>query len=400
MPYLPKHIATLSSKFLDKKATEKEKKILEDWYLSYADEQELVIRSKETTESVEARLRERISATLSENKIQNRNTPVRSMNRLTMVAAAMGGLLILATSYFIYNKNASENKPLIAQNISDAPIKPGKNTAILTLADGSKIALDSSGNGAIGQQGAVQIKKLSNGEIVYSINDKTIDENDEAFYNTITTPRGGKYNIKLSDGTIVWLNAASSVRFPVIFAGKKREITSTGEIYLEVAHIPSKPFIVHTGNNDITVLGTHFNVNGYTDEGEIRTTLIEGKVAVSQNGGAQKYLRPGQQSINGEKSLSINFSPDLEEVMAWKEGKFFFRSTSLKQITRQISRWYDVDIVYDEKLSTSLTGQLTRNDDIKKLLHLLELTDAVRFTIKNRTVHVRKHRPGKRENNK
>ncbi len=216
-------------------------------------------------------------------------------------AAAAAVIIILGLSvYFFINNSKQQEKPIVEKipQQQNNDLSPGGNKAVLTLADGSTIILDSAANGLLTHQGNIKIQKLDNGLLAYAINGKLITENDQAFYNTISTPRGGQYQITLSDGTKVWLNAASSIRFPVVFTGNERRVEITGEAYFEVAKNAAKPFKVNAANSEIEVLGTHFNVNSYEDEAAIRTTLLEGsvKVSVPSSPHQSSVIMPGQQT--------------------------------------------------------------------------------------------------------
>jgi ferric-dicitrate binding protein FerR (iron transport regulator) len=194
----------------------------------------------------------------------------------------------------------------------------------------------------------------------------------------------------LSDGTKVWLNASSSIRFPVIFTGDVRSVTITGEAYFEVAKNTAMPFKVKTTTSEVEVLGTHFNINSYDDEAVVKTTLLEGAVKVASLGnGVLRYLKPGQQSIiNKEGKISIVEHADTEEAMAWRNGYFQFKSSDVKSILRQISRWYDVDIVYNGNINLHFTGQLTRNENVSKVFEALSLTNEVHFKIDGKKIIV------------
>jgi transmembrane sensor len=305
--------------------------------------------------------------------------------------------LIFAITYLVTNRTTTKN--VIVRNISPKPIlkndvAPGGNKAILTLADGSSIVLDSASNGTLGQQGNIKIIKLDNGLLAYSVNGKQLTENDEAFYNTISTPRGGQYQITLADGTMVWLNAASSIRFPVLFTGTQRKVEITGEVYFEVAKNKTMPFKVKATSSEIEVLGTHFNVNAYEDEATTKTTLLEGSIKVStasfvSNTQTTKFLQPGQQaSSSNDGKINILSNADLEETMAWKNGRFQFKSTDLKSMLRQIARWYDVDVEYRGNVDLHFTGQLTRNENVSKVFEKLALTNEVHFKIEGRRIIV------------
>ncbi|HKZ67632.1 MAG TPA: FecR domain-containing protein, partial [Chitinophagaceae bacterium] len=312
------------------------------------------------------------------------------------IAAAM--ILIIATTgtYLLFLSKSP--KQTIVKTEATKPqfnndITPGGNKAVLSLANGSAIVLDSASNGIISQQGNIQVQKPVNGLLAYSRNGKQVTENGEILYNTITTPRGGQYQVTLADGTKVWLNAASSIRFPVTFRGPERKVEITGEAYFEVAKNNAMPFKVNAASSQIEVLGTHFNINAYDDEASVKTTLLEGLVKISVpslvSRQSQKILQPGQQSgITKDGKIIVTDNADTEEAVAWKNGRFQFTGADLKNILRQISRWYDVDIEYEGNVNLHFTGQLTRNANVLRLFEQLELTNEVHFKIDGKRIIV------------
>lgn len=304
---------------------------------------------------------------------------------LYKLAAAAVLLILLGTGFSWWYRSANR-VAVVADNTTRAII-PGGNKAVLTLADGSTIVLDSARDGALGSQGNTRIIKLDSGRLAYTASQG--DANAAPQYNTISTPRGGQYQVVLPDGSQVWLNAASSLRFPVAFTGNDRAVTLTGEAYFEVAKNAGKPFIVRTRGMQVNVLGTHFNVMAYPDEGRVKTTLVEGAVSVSQ-GNVTSLMQPGQQaSINDAGTTFMISKPDIEDVMAWKEGEFRFRKTDISMIMRQIARWYDVDIEYKGDLSgIKLYGSMTRKENAAQLLELLEQTGMVHFSTNGNKITV------------
>jgi transmembrane sensor len=308
---------------------------------------------------------------------------------LLRVAAAAAVILVLSVSAFFLFQGKDQ---VIALDPNTKPaipvasqIEPGGDKAILTLADGSQIVLDTASNGNIVEQGGIQVIK-SGGQLTYN----TESSSTQVFYNTITIPRGGQYQLELADGTKVWLNSSSSIKFPTAFVGKERSVELTGEGYFEVAHDPKMPFIVKVNNIDVTVLGTHFNINSYSDEPSIKTTLLEGRVKLQKNKEII-FLNPGQQAIaNDEKDeIKVKNEVDTEEVVAWKNGRFFFTSAGLESILRQAARWYDVEIDYKTKLDQTFSGGLPRSENITELLKILEATGKVEFEINGRQVIVK-----------
>lgn len=282
-------------------------------------------------------------------------------------------------------------KPSINPPVASADRPPGTQNAILTLGDGTRITLDSAANGNLAQQGGTRVIKL-NGQIAYS--GKTSGDGSPLF-NTISTARGNQYVLILSDGTKVWLNAASSMRFPTSFKGNERKVEITGEAYFEVANNPAMPFKVMAGGGEIQVLGTHFNVNAYSDESAIKTTLLEGAVAVKKDE-ARLVLSPGQQakfhpqatSGKNEKTITLLKDIDPERETAWKDGYFWFENTDIHTLMRQVSRWYDVEVAFKGDISDDgFSGKVSRSVPLSKLLKVLEQYE-INFKIEDKRIIV------------
>lgn len=328
-------------------------------------------------------------------KIERDKTRTTIINKsFRKFAIAVSLIFLLISSYFIYQYSYSpkpiETVPLVAkQKEPPKDLIPGTDKAVLTLSDGSIVILDEASEGNIATQSSVDIRKLNAGALIYQANALS----SEIVYNSISTPRGGKFHITLSDGTKVWLNAASSLRFPVNFTGTERRVELTGEGYFEVAKNQQKPFIVDVnGKEEVLVLGTHFNINSYTDEESIRTTLLEGSVKVRSKGSEMsKTLVPGQQHrlYDEGKSRMLN-NVNTEETIAWKNDKFDFgESMELRAVMRQIERWYNVDVQYKGDVSgIELGGSISRNVSASKVFQMLELTGVASFSIENGKVIV------------
>jgi transmembrane sensor len=319
--------------------------------------------------------------------LQDRPRPLPFLRRLAGVAAAVL-LLCLAGSYLWVHHHS----PGSFFRAADGPaafkssMPPGHSGAILTLAGGTTVLLDSAHNGALTTQGNVQVINR-NGQLVYN----TLTGSHEILYNIITTPRGRQYQLMLADGSKVWLNSASSLRYPAGFTGNSRQVELTGEGYFEVADDAAHPFIVKTKNMDVHVLGTGFNVMAYDDEDAVRTTLIYGSVKV-KTGDKETLINPGQQASaaqgNGQCGVS---NPDITEVLAWKEGKFRFWKSGIQPIMRQIARWYDVEIAYKGALpDVQFTGVFPRKEDVSELLEVLEDAGKVHFSMEGNTIVVTK----------
>lgn len=310
--------------------------------------------------------------------------PVRTKMLLLkrFIAAASVLLLLGMAGYFLLRQ---EKAPTASpsQLTAKQDIAPGSTGAILTLANGEKIVLDSAGNGVLAVQGKTKLINR-NGQILYDGEDR---ENAGMLYNTITTPRGRQYTLMLADGSKVWLNAASSLRYPATFSGEARKVEVTGEAYFEVAH-SKVPFVVNVRGMEVQVLGTHFNINAYEDEAAIRTTLLEGSVKVSK-GGRSRMLEPGQQSlVNGDAAIKVQDEVNTDVILAWKNGYFSFDQTDLYAVMRQISRWYDVDVVYEGNIpDRRFGGEISRNTNASQVLQILEESN-IHFKIIERKIVV------------
>lgn len=281
----------------------------------------------------------------------------------------------------IFNRLASITKD------NKGPVLPGFNKATLTLSDGTDIDLNDAKSGTLSKQGGALVGKPGNGKIVYDASTTNTGKNASLF-NVLTTPRGGQYQVVLSDGTKVWLNAASSLKFPAVFTGKERHVELVGEAYFEVAKNKNMPFRVTTGKLNIEVLGTHFNVDAYQEDDAIKTTLLEGSVKLN-TGDKQALLKPGQQATLGEQQ-NINIqSINTEDAVAWKNGYFVFNNENIQDIMKKISRWYDVEVIYTGKIDErDFGGTVSRFDSVTEVLKSLELTGTVHFKLEGRRITV------------
>lgn len=293
--------------------------------------------------------------------------------------AAAAVFLIVATSIVV--SISSDQKEIYTNTNKQQPKQdrlPGGDKAILTLSDGSTIVLDSAVNGVLAKQGNTSVVKKNDDQLEYNSADV---QTNEVAYNLLQTPRGGQYKITLPDGSKVWLNAASSLKYPVVFAGNERRVDISGEAYFEIVKDVTKPFKVHMNNMEVEVLGTHFNVNGYDDEASINTTLLEGKVKIKSLSGA-KFLTPGQQAqLKSSGNIVVASDISLEEIVAWKDGNFQFENADIKAVMRQLARWYDVDVTYKGNIQQHFVGSISRNVNLSQVLIMLQQTGAVNFKI-------------------
>lgn len=266
-------------------------------------------------------------------------------------------------------------------------ITPGKNKAILTLANGSKIVLDAARNGTLANQGNTVIHKEKDGEVVYDHINSANNSVSDIAYNTISTPLGGQYQIILPDGSKVWLNAASSLKFPATFSGNERRVELVGEAYFEVAKNKEKPFKVSANNMQVEVLGTHFNIMAYRNENSTNTTLLEGSVKIIR-GNESRTIKPGQQAKAGDNNIQV-LNVNAEDAMAWKNGYFNFSHENIEVIMRKIARWYNIETVYEGPVTKEdFAGTISRYKNVSEVLHTLELTGLIHFRIEGRRITV------------
>lgn len=302
--------------------------------------------------------------------------------------AAAVVLLAGCTTAFFLLKNGEEKQVLAAaEKKIPQEINPGGNKAVLTLDDGRKIVLDDAQNGNVAQQGGARVVKLENGRLAYEAAGST---SGKISFNTLSVPRGGQYTITLSDGTKVWLNAASSITYPNVFTGAERKVEISGEAYLEIAKNAQQPFRVKANGTEIQVLGTSFNVNAYSDENAVRATLVDGSIKVINGATSQaKLLVPGQQAEVSANNESVKVETvDTDQVLAWKNGLFSFNNADIKTVMRQLSRWYDINIVYENGIpSQRFYGDMNRNLSLSQVLKGLEVTK-VNFRLEGRNLIV------------
>ncbi len=324
---------------------------LEDGTASEAELQEFfnVSLDEKQTMQLNALLDKGWDELYEEGKMVRKTTPslkirahrVFFMPRRWWAAAAV--LIVLGTAtWFLIPKSIDKRQVAVVTDIKP----PASNRATIKLASGEIVYLDSAGKGAIATQDKVILTKLGDGSIAY----KEKGNSTTVQYNTLSNPRGSKLiDMTLADGSRVWLNAGSTITYPVAFVGDERKVTVTGEAYFEVTHNAAMPFKVSKGETEVTVLGTHFNVNAYDDEGDIKVTLLEGSVRVAQ-GSQTKMLKPGQQAVVKATQITLDENADTEMVMAWKNGLFLFKETDMASMLRQVGRWYDVEIVFAGKV--------------------------------------------------
>lgn len=385
-------IAALIIRKLNGQIDPKDEEILESWKLKsdsnlklynelsgeLSREQQLTHMGRFDTKAALERVIERI------------DTPVIPLRRrktlLIRIAAAATILVVLSIGLYINRQHSVRQHTFITKN--DVP--PGGNKAVLTLNDGRNINVDDVTNGTIAQQSGVSIRKISKGQLIYTIaSGGALPANID--YNTVSTPNGGQYQVILPDGTKVWLNSASSLRYPTRFEGSQRLVTLTGEGYFEVAHNNIMPFIVNCANQSVRVLGTHFNIHSYPNEAVV-TTLLEGSVKVkstANNIHREFTLKPGQQLTHLEGQFNVS-PADIARNVAWKNGQFIFHNTDLTTIMREVQRWYDVKVDLVGLPDERYNAVIRRDVQLSKLLQTLELTSNLKFKISERRIMLQK----------
>lgn len=392
----PEKLQLLLNKYLGNTASADEEAELMHWYnASNQHPVEWPISHQGEPEEIKARMLRKLRNDIH---FIPRVMPVYRRRSWQIAASLL--ILLGAGAWFLLNKPSSnKTEPIVTAEAAATPILPGGNKATLTLADGTTIILDTAGNTTLAQQGTTKIIKLNNGELAYKDASK---ENASAsgLYNTIRTPNGGQYQVTLPDGTRAWLNAASVLRFPIAFAGNERKVQLSGEAYFDVAKNSSTPFRVVTTNEQnnelgtVEVLGTAFNVNAYSNEPSVKTTLVEGKVKVSTPDSSTRpvFLTIGMQSSfpqDQQRGRNITVREvDTDDVIAWKNGLFNFNNADIKTVMRQLARWYDVEVVYEGALpNEKFEGEIPRNSTLSDVFKILELS-AVHFKVEGRKVTV------------
>jgi ferric-dicitrate binding protein FerR (iron transport regulator) len=362
-----------------------------------------VVAGDRISDDIQSKMEARLPAILGNDDraessvIRTRRTPVFPLVRYSSVAAV---LLLIGAGIYLFPHHQKPAIPAVSRTARfKKDIPPGRQGAILTLADGRTVVLDSLGNGVVAIQAGTKIT-LNNGGLAY--NAETIERpstdaagsatgataSSDIVYNTMTTPKGRQFQVTLPDGTRVWLNAASSLRYPTAFTGKERKVMVTGEAYFEVVRDATHPFLVQVNpTTTVEVLGTHFNINAYSDEASISTTLLEGSVRI-HSGNEKAVLEPGQQAQVGEQtqvgqspgtgssvSIKIIAKANLEKVMAWKNGVFDFQDATLEEVMRQLQRWYDIDVVYEKGIpKIEFIGKMGRDLSFSEVLGGLQLS--------------------------
>jgi ferric-dicitrate binding protein FerR (iron transport regulator) len=393
-------VAYLIAGYIRQTLTEKEHDELDEW-ITASDENQRLFEKLTDPIAIQKGLREmnmpdeEAALRSIKSKIRFSDKEKTEEKRRWMPYNIAASIIILAglVIFFMVNKKTKTGK---AEIVMTNEIKPGGNFAELTLSNGKVVNLYEAKNGLIDSTNGNEVLKPAEGQISYENH-----SNAESEFHVLKTPAGGQYSITLPDGSRVWLNSLSSLKYPVSFSGTERVVELEGEGYFEVSTAPSNspkgggqsktPFVVKVNGMRVEVLGTHFNINAYKNEPTINTTLLEGRVIVSRESGVgSQELKPGEQARlmeNGE--FKIESGVDVSETVAWKNGMFQFKDASIENVMRQVARWYDIEIVYDGKVNHHFNATIYRKESIIKLLKVLEETNEVHFTVEGRKIVVR-----------
>lgn len=414
MPIMNEKLATdLLNRYCSGDCSIAETKLVEAWYT------ELINTGDLEWEEGEKESMQNASETWLLQNIADDEMPSSSVRRLrvgnrTWWAAAAILVILTGAGYYLFNKQQAATTVANNEAALKNDVAPGSNKAVLTLSNGATIVLDDASNGMVAQQGNAKVLKPDDGQLVYTQEEN--NGNQTLSYNMLATPRSGQYQLVLPDGTKVWLNAESSIRYPVAFMGNERRVQITGEVYFEVAPLRLRSgqkmtFIVEKGDMRVEVLGTHFNVNAYSDESAIKTTLLEGKVKVVKgqwsmvNDQSTKkdhtiILKPGEQALipaetekakrSGNNRIQIH-KTDVDDVIAWKNGLFHFENADIKTVMRQLARWYDVEVMYEgaSVKNDPLFVEISRNTRLSDVLKVLEESGSAKFSIQGKKIIVK-----------
>lgn len=379
--YRKADLLEIAHKLKTGKATAEEQAYFDKWYNHYYDE--LAVFPDEYArdeQEVKVRMHDRLLSLVANDR--KSKTGRLSWFRWKYAAAIV---LVSGTAFYTLSRRSAKEKSTSQAQAATYDIAPGKQAATLTLSNGKKITLDAASVGKLAEESGVKIFKAADGSLIYTIvNDQ---QGGGQHSHTLSTAKGETYPLQLPDGTRVWLNAASSLTYMAQFSNVgERRVKLSGEAYFEVAKDPAHPFTVSTGKQEITVLGTHFNVNNYADEPLCVTTLLEGAVRV-KTAGEEKILKPGQAAVSDEKGLTV-IEANTDLATAWKDGRFVFKRTDAPTVLRQLARWYDIEIAYQGKIPEyTITGDASRNESLSAMLKVLSLS-GIHFELKERKLNI------------
>jgi transmembrane sensor len=407
----PQDAQSLLQRYLAGNCTEGERQMLESWYAELAAEFPWEVPAGEATaihDRMLSRIKTELGGELGEAREEEREKKgaVRRLPWRRYVGVAAAVLVLAGGGWFWWSQHhvqmVNEYPPITIE------ANPGGDRAVLTLGNGKKVVLDSAANGMLAVEGNGRVVK-KNGELDYrqeaEDGAKGAGDNGKSAtaFNTLTTPRGGQYKLVLPDGTQVWLDAASSITYPIAFSGKKRQVSITGQAYFEVMHDSRQPFEVDVQGQAVRDVGTAFNINAYSDEPAMKITLASGAAAVGEagvegaasgrgghgDGGHEIVLKqPAQQAEYKNGQLQLAPDADLAAVLAWKNGRFYLTSADIATVMRQISRWYDIDVVFEKGIPGGhITGEVPRNTMLSTTLQVLQ-TSGVHFRTEGKTIYV------------
>ena len=368
-------LALLEERWAEGTLTEAEAIEYSEWYNARQDE---IVIIPHYFAASEPEHRHRLLEKISRQMERSRGL---SIGRVSPAAAAAVFLAIAIATVFYFHPLTNKKAPATVKTATQQPpqILPGRTKASLQLADGQMLQLDSTADGLIARQGLVKIM-MRHGSLAYENQGHPIP----VTFNTLYTHNGEQYHLTLSDGTKVWLNAASSLRFPVEFSGAERRVELSGEAYFEVAKDAGHPFFVHSAGQEISVLGTHFDVDTYADDGAIETTVLEGEIRINQ----KTDLLPGQQSRLTKDGITVTSAVDVAAAVAWKNGRFNFSDADISVIMRQLERWYDIQVVFEGgKISDRFYGTIPRSATLDQVLRMLQ-NNRVHFDLEGRRLTI------------
>lgn len=378
-----KYLEELARKVVAGMASEEEMLFLEEYYNAFekhADEQ--VFLTSEELQHFQQTIRQRIYNQITDASPSKHNRYIM----WRWIAAAIF-LIFIGSGVIFFLKNTNDTTIVKTLPKNETEVLPGGNKAILTLHDGSTITLDDAQDGSLAQQGNTEVSKTADGQLIYRLAGKD-PSSPSIQYNTVTTPRGGQYQVHLPDGTKVWLNAASSIRFPISFTQNERAVTITGEAYFEVAHDRQAPFIVSAGDTRVQVLGTSFNIMAYDNEDLQKTTLVEGSVQLT-NGGRISLLHPGEQMQVNENDFKLVKHANVAAELSWKNGLFYFKDADIQTVMKQAERWYNISVKFKGNIpEKQFNGKVPRNVNLAELMEILSFYDDMECTIDNNTITI------------
>lgn len=382
------------------KLSEQEQILLEEWQLQQSDDADWLryISSLKSDQQLARQLNQEYDSTYKkvrkELKLRQLKAKQLRLYRVASVAAVLA-IVVISSVLLLHPLSPSNPSPYSAENFEKSTA-PGTQTATLELADGSRMLLSAEAIEVVEDKSAVI--SIDKGRLLYAEKENeeaadTEEESDSLIYNTLTIPRKGEYQLQLSDGTKVWINAESSLRYPQKFKGSERRVFLVGEAYFEVSHQADTPFIVETDAQELTVLGTKFNISAFADEAQVQSTLVSGSVKIKlKESEAECLLVPNQQAVvnKAHQTLALH-SVDPSEIIAWKEGFFSLENVNLHDFLHKLSRWYDVDFVFTSEELKKLTfkGSVPRYDDLVQVLEAIQLVSPVEFRYQKEEIEVR-----------